>query len=172
VVLLIPGLVVPVGQSSPVVRRRRVGITLLFIWGQGQAIPGHPGYRCAPSGPRRPHWAGCLPPFEARRIRRWLATWPPSRRSSCSSGSRLLPAASGWVRWWPPPRWGGGTGGHPPGRAAGARRGGQDPGPPPAPGPLTEAHKARWEKAIKELPGLPLAPDEWRDLGIGRQADP
>ncbi len=37
---------------------------------------------------------------------------------------------------------------------------------------LTEAHRARWEKAINEIPDLPLTPDEFEDLGIPQQADP
>jgi hypothetical protein len=37
---------------------------------------------------------------------------------------------------------------------------------------LTEAHRARWEKAINEIPDLPLTPDEFEDLGIPKQAEP
>jgi hypothetical protein len=37
---------------------------------------------------------------------------------------------------------------------------------------LTEAHKARWEKAVGEIPNLPLTPREWEDLGISRRRDP
>jgi hypothetical protein len=37
---------------------------------------------------------------------------------------------------------------------------------------LIEAHKARLEKATQQIYNLPLAPEEWEDLGIPRQADP
>jgi hypothetical protein len=37
---------------------------------------------------------------------------------------------------------------------------------------LTGAHKRRWERAIREVPQLPLAGGEWGDLGIPPQADP
>jgi hypothetical protein len=37
---------------------------------------------------------------------------------------------------------------------------------------LTRAHKARWEKSIEGVPNLPLAREEWGDLGIPQQADP
>jgi hypothetical protein len=37
---------------------------------------------------------------------------------------------------------------------------------------LIGAHKARWEKATQQIYNLPLAPQEWEDLGIPRQADP
>jgi hypothetical protein len=37
---------------------------------------------------------------------------------------------------------------------------------------LIGAHKARLEKATQQIYNLPLAPQEWEDLGIPRQADP
>jgi hypothetical protein len=39
-------------------------------------------------------------------------------------------------------------------------------------GDLQRSHQERWKKAIETVPNLPLAPREWRDLGIPREADP
>jgi hypothetical protein len=37
---------------------------------------------------------------------------------------------------------------------------------------LAEAHKARWERGISQIPNLPLAQREWGDLGVPPEADP
>jgi len=37
---------------------------------------------------------------------------------------------------------------------------------------LRLSHRQRWEKAVEEIPNLPLAPGEWGNLGVPREADP
>ena len=37
---------------------------------------------------------------------------------------------------------------------------------------LRLSHRQRWEKAVEEIPNLPLAPGEWENLGVPREADP
>jgi hypothetical protein len=161
-----------VGQSSPVVRRRRDVVNPSPPLGPGAGCQGDPGMACSSSASPPLLGPGAYRPFEARRMRRRLAGLAAWRRCFSPLAAGFCRLASGGqprpARRCPPPRWEVVPRRPPSGGADGARREGQDGGPPPAPGPLTEAHKARWERNIQQIPNLPLTGGEWGDLGIPR----
>jgi hypothetical protein len=183
IVLLIPGLVAP-GWAN-VLRWFAAGelvLTLFLLWGQGRAIPGQVLVfvllllvLASLVG------AGAFRPFEARRLRRRVAglatlaavvlvLWQPvvvptaSWLGQAAQASGQAVATSPLARWY---------------RVTALRWERRELGEAAKTAalrklkvPLTDAHKRRWEKAIGEISGLPLAPGEWGDLGIPREADP
>jgi hypothetical protein len=172
VVLLIPGLVAP--QWANLLRWYATGellLTILLLWGQG--VPGATlvlGLLLL--GIAALVGAGAYRPFEARRMRRRLAglailaaalliLWQPvvlpaSQWLGQAAGQAL--SSSPLARWY---------------RTVSLRWERQELGERAKTealrqlqGPLTEAHKARWERNIQQIPGLPLTSGEWGDLGI------
>jgi hypothetical protein len=183
IVLLIPGIVAP--RWIQLLRWFAAGelaLTLVLLWGQGQGVPGSvlvtallllalatllgiEAYR----------------PFETRRLRRRFATIATLAAILLLLWQPLIIPAANWavqaaqdvgqaVSTSPIGRWY-----HvltlkserlelaEEAKTNGLRQLQES---------LTDAHRARWEKAINEIPDLPLTPDELEDLGIPQQADP
>jgi hypothetical protein len=183
ILLLVPGVVVHAWAG--LLRWFAVGelaLTLLLLWGQGAGLPGPTLVfallllvLAALLG------AGAYRPFEARRIRRRLATmaavaavvlllWQPVIQPAASWLGQAGQAFVRAVSTSPLGRWY---------RVASLRAERVELGERAKTQALrqlqpqlTEAHKARWERAIREVPQLPLAGGEWGDLGIPPQADP
>jgi hypothetical protein len=183
IVLLIPGIVAP--RWIQLLRWFAVGelgLSLLLIWGQGAKVPGVilvlSLLLLVLAGLVG---SGTYRPFEARRLRRRLATlavlaaialilWKPVLQPTGNwlgqaTGSLVQTVAASPIgRWY-----------HvltlkserlelaEEAKTNGLRQLQES---------LTDAHRARWEKAINEIPDLPLNPDELEDLGIPQQADP
>jgi hypothetical protein len=183
ILLLVPGIVVPTWAG--VLRWFATGelaLTLFLIWGERQGMPGVTVVMAllllalaALVG------SGSYRPFEARRLRRRLAGLATLATVTLLLWQPVVLPVSGWlgqaagqlgqaVSISPPARWY---------RISVLRWERREIGETaktaslrqiqPA---LTASHRQRWEKAIKEIPALPLAPGEWRDLGIPREADP
>jgi hypothetical protein len=183
VILAVPGLVVP-GWANLLrwYAAGEIGLTLLLLWGQGIGLPGPTLVfallllvLAALLG------AGAYRPFEARRIRRRLATMSAAAAVVLVLWQPILIPAAGWMghaiqavgqtlsasplaRWYRVTalRWERREIGETAKTAA--LQGLQ--------GSLTEAHRRRWEKAVGQIPELPLSAGEWGDLGIPRDADP
>jgi hypothetical protein len=187
IILLVPGLVTP-GWAN-VLRWFATGelaLTLFLLWGQGQGLPGVTLVFsllllaiAALIGP------GSLRPFEERRLRRRLAAlavlaaallilWQPVVLPAVHWAGQAAQAAGQAVgqavavspvgRWY---------------RATALQWERQELGEAAKTEALrqlqptlTEAHKARWEKGIRQIPSLPLSTGEWGDLGVPREADP
>jgi hypothetical protein len=187
ILLLVPGVVVH--AWAWLLRWFAVGelaLTLLLIWGQGAGLPGTVLVMALLLiGLATLLGLGAYRPFEARRMRRRLAglavlaavallLWQPVVLPAVHWAGQAAQAAGQAVGQAvavsPVGRWYHATALQWERRELGeaakteALRQLQPT--------LTEAHKARWEKAIKEIPGLPLVPSEWGDLGIPQQADP
>jgi hypothetical protein len=183
VILLVPGVVAPGWlQILRWFAAGELGLTLLFLWGQGQAVPGIVLVTAvlllalsALVG------SGAYRPYESRRMRRRLATMAAAAAVVLVLWQPILIPAAGWMghaiqavgqtlsasplaRWYRVTalRWERREIGETAKTAA--LQGLQ--------GSLTEAHRRRWEKAVGQIPELPLSAGEWGDLGIPRDADP
>jgi hypothetical protein len=165
VVLLTPWIVVP--EWAGILRWFAIGelaLTLLLLWGQGQGVPGVTLVTAvllmALAGLIG---AGAYRPFEIRENRRRLAKLVafmailllllqpvirPFGELIASPVVSLAQVVSLRVERWK-------IGEEVKTRALRELQ-----------RPLTEAHKARWEKAIQQIHSLPLTPREWEDLGI------
>jgi hypothetical protein len=183
VILLVPGVVAPGWlQILRWFAAGELGLTLLFLWGQGQAVPGIVLVTAvlllslsALVG------SGAYRPYESRRMRRRLATmaavaavvlllWQPVIQPAASWLEQAGQAFVRAVSTSPLGRWY---------RVASLRAERAELGERAKTqalrelqGRLEEAHKARWEKATQQIPNLPLAANEWGDLGVPREADP
>jgi len=176
VVLLVPGLVVP-GWAGLLrwYAAGEIGLTLLLIWGEGQGLPGTVLViallllaLAALIG------LGAYRPFEARRLRRMAATLATLAAIALLIWQPVLQPAAGWLgevlvtspigRWyhvWAL-------------RAERTELGerAKTEALRQLQGPLTDAHRQRWERGIQQVPNLHLTEEEWRDLGVPREADP
>jgi hypothetical protein len=187
ILLIIPGVVAP--QWANLLRWYATGelaLTLLLIWGQGAGLPGHvPVMALFLFALAALIGIGAYRPFEARRLRRRLATlaavtavlmliWQPVIIPAVNWAERTAEAvwqvtgqavATSPLGWWyhsislRAER-----------TAIGERA--KTEALRQLQGPLTDAHKRRWEEAIGRIHRLLLTPAEWGDLGIPRQADP
>jgi hypothetical protein len=183
VILLVPGVVAP--GWLQILRWFAVGelaLTLLLLWGQGAGLPGTVLVMALLLiGLATLLGLGAYRPFEARRMRRRLAglavlaalallLWQPVIQPAASWLGQAGQAFVRAVSTSPLGRWY---------RVASLRAERVELGERAKTQALrqlqpqlTEAHKARWERAIREVPQLPLAGGEWGDLGIPPQADP
>ena len=183
IILLVPGIVAPAWVS--LLRWFAAGemlLTLVLLWGQGAGLPGVTLVMALLLLALATLLGlGAYRPFEARRIRRRLAglvtaaavlliLWQPVvlpaghwlEQAAGSVGQAVAVSPVG--RWY---------------RATAFQWERRELGEAAKTEALrqlqptlTEAHKARWEKVTQQIPKLPLAPREWEDLGIPRQADP
>jgi hypothetical protein len=183
IILLVPGLVVP--AWSGLLRWFAVGelaLTLLLLWGRGAGLPGPTlVFALLLLALAVLLGAGAFRPYEARRLRRRAATlataaavamllWQPVvlpvawwlGQAAQATGQAISESPAG--RWY---------------RILALRAERKELGEASKTeairqlqGPLTDAHRRRWEKGISQVPNLPLAPQEWEDLGIPQQADP
>jgi hypothetical protein len=195
IILLVPGIVTP--AWARLLRWYATGellLTLFLIWGQGQGLPGTVLVMAlllmalsVLVG------AGAYRPFEARRMRRRLATlaaiiavvlllWQPvvlptsqwlgqvALPQTAAALSQVANSVGQTISTSPVGRWY---------HVMALRWEREEIGEASKTealrqiwGPLTEAHKARWERGISQIPQLPLTGGEWGDLGVPRQADP
>ncbi len=183
VLLLIPGIVAP--GWLQLVRwfvTGELALTILFIWGQGVGLPGTVLVMALLLiGLATLLGLGAYRPFEARRMRRRLAglataaavllvLWQPVILPAVNWAGQAAGQMGQAVATSPLARWY---------RTVALRAERTELGEASKTealrqlqGPLTRAHRQRWEKAIQKIPGLPLASGEWKDLGIPLQADP
>jgi hypothetical protein len=183
IILLVPGLVVP--AWSGLLRWFAVGelaLTLLLLWGQGAGLLGPTlVFALLLLALAVLLGAGAFRPYEARRLRRRAATLATAAAVALLLWQPVIVPAASWL----------GQAAQATGRAvatsplgrwyrvwvlrAERRELGEEAKTQalrqlqPT---LTGAHKRRWERAIREVPQLPLAGGEWGDLGIPPQADP
>jgi hypothetical protein len=179
VILLVPGVVAPGWlQILRWFAAWEIGLTLLLLWRQVQGVPGVTlvmvllllGFATLLG-------AGAYRPFEARRLRRRAAAlvtigalaillWRPVFIPVSQWVGQAAGSVGRAVATSPIGRWYHATALQWERRELGeavkteALRQLQRS--------LTEAHKARWEKAVGEIPNLPLTPREWEDLGVSR----
>jgi hypothetical protein len=187
VVLLIPGLVAP--QWANTLRWYAAGellLTLVLLWGQGQVIPGPTlVFALLLLAVAALVGSGAYRPFEARRFRRRLSTmatvaavllllWQPVIVPAVHWAGQAAQAAGQAVGQAvavsPVGRWYHATALQWERRELGEAA--KTEALRQVQRPLTEAHKARWEKGIRQIPSLPLSTGEWGDLGVPREADP
>jgi hypothetical protein len=177
--LLIPGVVAPGwGRLLRWFATGELALTLLLIWGQGAGVPGVTLVTAvllmALAGLIG---FGAYRPFEARRIRRRLAglaavaavlllLWQPVIQPAGQWVGQSVQGIGQAVATSPIGRWY---------RTIALRAERTEIGEEAKTiglrelrSRLEEAHKARWEKAIGEVPNLPLTSGEWGELGIPR----
>ena len=183
ILLLVPGVVVPAwAHLLRWFAAGEIGLSLLLIWGQGQGLPGHILVTAllllslsVLVG------AGAYRPFEARRMRRRLAGLATVAAVALLIWQPVLMPVASWLgqaagqvgqavvasplgRWyrvatlhWERRELGETA------KTAALRQ---------LQSALTASHRKRWEKAVGQIPELPLSAGEWGDLGIPRDADP
>jgi hypothetical protein len=180
IVLLIPGVVAPWwGRLLRWFATGEILLSLVLIWGQGQGLPGGTLVMALLllllAGLLG---LGAYRPFEARRIRRRLATMATVAAAALLLWQSVVLPAAGWVgqaageigqavatspigRWY---------------RVASLQAERRElaeeaktEGLRQLQSSLTDAHKRRWEKAIGDIPNLPLDPGEWGELGVPRE---
>jgi hypothetical protein len=183
IILLVPGLVVP--AWSGLLRWFAVGelaLTLLLLWGQGAGLPGPTlVFALLLLALSALVGSGAYRPYESRRLRRRLAglavmaavvllLWQPVLYPAGQVAVDAAKATARAVADSPPARWYHVIALRWERREIGERA--KTEALRQLQGPLTDAHRRRWEKGISQVPNLPLAPQEWEDLGIPQQADP
>jgi hypothetical protein len=187
IVLLIPGLVAP-GWAN-LLRWYATGeilLSLLLLWGQGEGLPGPTlVFALLLLAVAALVGSGAYRPFEARRFRRRLSTmatvaavllllWQPVIVPAVHWAGQAAQAAGQAVGQAvavsPVGRWYHATALQWERRELGEAA--KTEALRQVQRPLTEAHKARWEKGIRQIPSLPLSTGEWGDLGVPREADP
>ena len=183
VLLIIPGIIVPTWvHLLRWYATGEIALTLLLIWGQGVGLPGTVLVMALLLiGLATLLGLGAYRPFEARRMRRRLAglaaaaavlllLWQPVLIPAASWLGQIAQAAGQFISDSPLGRWY---------HIASLRVERREIGEAAKTaalqglqGSLTEAHRRRWEKAVGQIPELPLSAGEWGDLGIPRDADP
>jgi hypothetical protein len=179
ILLLIPG-VVATGWAYLLrwYAAWEIGLTLLLLWGQVQGVPGVTlvmvllllGFATLLG-------AGAYRPFEARRLRRRAAAlvtigalaillWRPVFIPVSQWVGQAAGSVGRAVATSPIGRWYHATALRAERMELGERA--KTQALRELQGPLTDAHRRRWEEAIREIPNLPLTPREWEDLGVSR----
>jgi hypothetical protein len=172
VILLVPGVVAPgwVGLLRWYAAGE-LALSLVLLWGRGVGLPGATlvlGLLLL--GIAVLVGAGAYRPFEARRMRRRLAGLAVLAAALLILWQPVVLPASQWlgqaVAVSPVGRWYRATALQWERRELGERA--KTQALRELQGPLTDAHKARWERDIQQIPNLPLGQREWQELGIPR----